>query len=231
MPILNKLFTLFERFIKRSLVPTSAFFAFFLLFDLIAGILLEKPLLSATTELIIRLTTLSGSSQFSYLIPVVLLMLLVGLGFLFQVMTQLFYDNWLKGNFNFFYFENQGLSRLRAKVITKLGPELIKLDIKTPTDYQLYLILAPRSKQSLSKYADQSKAAGIVIICILFNLFIIAAFYDCLCIRLSIYFLVFYLLGFNYIQSRYRSRAIRLYINYLLNHQQQCYQLNLTDSE
>ena len=217
MQALEQLFSLFEQFIKRSLVPASAFFAFFLFFDLITGILLHQPPLSATTDIIIILTTFGKNAQLHYLIPIVLLTLLMGLGFLFQVMTQLFYDNWLKGNFNFLSFPDQGLADLRIKVIEKLKPELEKLAINSPTDYQLYLILAPRCKQSLSKYVDQSKAAGIVIICILFDLIVISKFYGYLSWWLIIPLVLFYFLGFSYIKSRYRSRAIRLYINYLLD--------------
>ena len=203
----------FENFIKRSLVPSSSFLMFYMIFDILYN----------------KSSLLNFLNQKSHSILLILSMLIIftGISTVLTILHQFFYDNQLKENFEgnyFFNYENQKLITMRNKIIENLK-------IQTSNDYLLYHMIGKKMKNlkkdiKTERYIDDIKAIGILFISLMIVISITAIHYinsieNFTSLKMSIFisllFILYpiYYLGKELIKSKYRSRSIRIYTNYL----------------
>lgn len=203
MDALELLLNKFEEFIKRSVLPSSSFILFLLFFDIFLN---QQEVVSFLDK------------EHSELMIIVLFLAFIGLSNLLSMVHQGIYDNRLKSNFNATYIwkaENDKLDQLREAVNKKLS--------KNNNDYLLYQTLGKVMKISKS-YVDQAKSIGIILISLMLMtcielVYILTSDLELVEIPLIIILLVLifieYIIGKELVKSRYRSRAIRIYTNYL----------------
>ena len=195
----------FEDFIKRSILPSASFMLFLLIFDIV----LNKHRI-----------TIFLDNEHSYLTIGFITLAFIGLTNLLSILQQSIYDNRLKENFNgvlFWKSENNDLEKLRLHVNKKLFQDK-KEEYKK--DYDLYQIIG-KSMEIKKEYVNQAKSFGIMMV----SLMIVTFIYICTLIaseEFSIEFFsaiifigIVYLIGKDLVKSRYRSRARRIYQNYL----------------
>ena len=204
----------FDSFLKRSMFPSSVLILILLLFSY-DKIDIYKNKVSTLVE-----------TNYFFIILFMMIILLIALSFLMSILTQIFFDNMMKRNFNsylLYQHENYILDTLRDKSINKLKQENNEFNDIELTDFFLYQILGRKLqflkyKTNTKRYVDETKSAGSIFIA-----FIIALIIQ-IVINFSIYNLFFgfvliiftYFLAREYIKSKYRSRAIRIYTNYLI---------------
>ena len=204
----------FDSFIKRSMLPSSLLVLLLLLFSY--------------DKLFIYLDRLSPylNQDYAFILILLFFILLIAISLVMSIITQLVFDNTLKDNFeSFLIYKNENilLKELRAKSIEKLKQETdIFNDIKL-TDYILYQILG-RKLQFLKKptptkrYIDEIKASESIffalIISILIHLFSNFSILNFIISSFGI--LLTIVITYEYIKSKYRSRAIRIYTNFLI---------------
>ena len=191
---------IFERFIKRSLLPSSSFLLFLIIYDIFIN--RENPILDYLKKFD------------STLMIIVIFMLFIGLSTILSILHQAVYDNFLKKDFELYFYkhtDNAYLKELREKVQTSCNRP-------KATDYLLYqLIKAKYSDLDTKRYVDDAKTIGISFIS--FIIILIATIVKIKSIPVTIgsivLILFLYILGKELIKSKYRSRAIFLYTNYL----------------
>jgi hypothetical protein len=201
----------FENFIKRSLLPSSSFLMMYMLFDIYAN---DGVLLAFLQE------------KTSSLMLITILIIFTGLSTFLTIFHQFIYDNNLKENYDglfLFKADTKNLKTLREKVIESLK-------IEKTSDYLLYQTLGRKAKKSgneinTSRYVDDVKTIGIFFVSLIIMIIITSSKYLATHIwdvkNIIIFILTLLLLGFFYklgkelILSKYRSRAIRIYTNYL----------------
>jgi hypothetical protein len=162
----------------------------------------------------------------TFIIFFLLIVLLLAISFTMSIFTQVFFDNTMKKNFNgylFYKHENALLDTLRAKSIIKLNKESDIFNEIELTDYFLYQVIGRKLQflEQLTKttrYIDEIKSSGSIFIAFIFASgiqikidFSKSSLFIGLLLIVSIYFL-----AKDYIKSKYRSRAIRIYTNYLI---------------
>ena len=192
----------FEGFIKRSVLPSASFMLFFLIFDITLN---ENKI------------TIYLDKNHSHLTISLFILAFIGLTNLLSVLQQAVYDNQLKGNFNgtlFWTGENEELDKLRMQVNEKLQVN--------KKDYALYQIIG-KSMEIKKEYVDQAKSFGIMTVSLIIITFIYLctqftsikefSFFTFIITLISL--VLEYLVGLELVTSRYRSRAKRIYLNYL----------------
>jgi len=190
----------FENFIKRTLIPSSTFLFFLMLFDLTKD---------EENKILTFLSTVDST-----IVIVIIFMLFVGLGTLLTIIHQMLYDNFLKGNFESmfdFYAEDKYLIKLREELQENFE------DAKA-TDYLLYQQIKAhfRNKKreiDTSRYVDDAKTIGISFVSMIIVLIIFAFTQENFIVLIATPFI--YIIGRELIKSKYRSRAIHLYTVYL----------------
>jgi hypothetical protein len=187
----------FEKFIKRSLMPSSSFLLLLILYDTIIN---EKESILKIFE-----------NNTSTITIVIFFISFFGLSTILTIIHQAVYDNSLKNNFNGFIgfsIENRYLEKLRKEVQDSL-------DKPESTDYLLYQqIKATLRDIDTSRYVDDAKTIGISFVSILI-MFGFAIYNKNLSPFYILGMIVIYLIGRELVKSKYRSRAIHLYTNYL----------------
>jgi len=205
----------FETFIKRSLMPSSSFLMMFILFDIYSH---EKnpPFLTFLKE------------EHHSLMLITLFIAFAGFSTLLTILHQFVYDNWIKANYTplrLFRSETKDLEELRGKVIEKLIKEDRQRANEHLTDYRLYQIIG--GEFNTKRYVDDVKTIGIFFVSLLIiiimsiskhiahtkSLFELNNFFWFIGGIFLLY--LFYQLGKELILSKYRSRAIRIYTNFL----------------
>jgi len=196
----------FEDFIKRSVLPSASFMLFFLLYD----VLFNEQL---------AITFLNNKEHSNLTIGLIILAF-IGLTNLLSILQQAIYDNRLKSNFDGLFpwkNENSKLSELREKVNSQLN--------KNENDYMLYKIIG--KGMETREYVNQSKSFGIMFVSLLvvsligFRSSLIEINKDMNISNIShsflilIFMAVVWYMGRELVKSRYRSRAIKIYTNYL----------------
>ena len=195
----------FEHFIKRSVLPSASFMLFFLLYDVLFN-----------NKLVINFL----DKEHSQLTIGLIILAFIGLTNLLSILQQAIYDNRLKSNFNGsvpWKNENIKLNELREKVNTQLG--------KNENDYMLYKIIG--KDMDTREYVNQSKSFGIMFVSLMMvssigfitslgqlteNINISTIFISFL---ILIFIALMWYIGGELVKSRYRSRAIKIYTNYL----------------
>lgn len=210
----------FDSFLKRSMLPSSVLIVILLLFSLIV--------FSEEKITVYKSTVLEYIKDIDvFILSFLLIVLLTAISFIMSILTQIIFDNTMKKNFNsrlFYKHENALLDTLRIKSIIKLNKESNLFNDIELTDYFLYQVLG-RKLQFLeyptktTRYIDEIKSSGSIFISFMIS-FVLKIIFDFSWVHLFIgIFLIIstYFLARGYIKSKYRSRAIRIYTNYLID--------------
>jgi len=206
----------FETFIKRALMPSSSFLMMFILFDIYGN---NKALLNFLEK------------EHHTVMIATIFIIFAGLSTLLTILHQFLYDNRIKENYYAMFLfknENKELKNLRNRVINKLAKEDNELKEEGLTDYLLYQILGKKAHDKggnlgTTRYVDDVKTIGIFFVSLLIVLLISItkyiivhkALFSLLSILAVIGALFAFLLGKELILSKYRSRAVRIYTNFL----------------
>jgi len=205
----------FETFLKRAFLPSMVFYFFILSFS----IFFDKNFLK-------RIIYFVNEKNFIWIFVV----FSIGISYFLSLLHQIVFDNNIKENYETKFFwtkENDTLKNLREKVKEKLNYNK-KYDVlnfeKNYNDYLLYQIIG--EAVDTKRYVDDTKTYGIIflsfisaLIIFLFKSQTISKLNEqiilpyCFYSLLGVIFLFF--LTFDIIKAKYRSRALRLYINYL----------------
>ena len=228
MKVIEILLKQFESFIKRAFMPSISFVFIFT----VIGIISIRIFSSKNVPLKFDIGTIDINSNTWYF----LLIFMIGLSFFLSILTQVIYDNLLKWNFDLFCYPSKKslLYKYRILVIMKLKVEenypfkLIvkdsnytfkKIHNKEFTDNNLYQVIGRKlsyytNNTNTTRYVDDAKSMGIFFISIILSLLIWAYIYDYWLYNL--YAVIIGLIGYEIIKAKYRSRALRMYVNYLL---------------
>jgi len=195
----------FETFVKRVLLPSSSFVFFLLVYDVLLN----------SCKILTHLNDIT-----SIILIIIILVAFMGLSTVLSILNQAIFDNKLKENFDakiIFTKENKKLKEERQAVV-KLLPKLSEGEY---TDYIIYQKILYKSKDNTDKYVNQAKEVGITFVSFIIVLIIsIVTLYHQDSERWKIISLLLitsfsYFWGLELIKSRYRSRAIRIYSNYI----------------
>lgn len=162
---------------------------------------------------------LKGASSLQILF--IILIIILSTNYILKFLGQILFDNFIKVKFDsilpFCKKEQEDFLALRKKVIDKLSIEYDKIfDDFKDNDQILYQIMGNILPNiATQRYVSDAKEAGIIVISAMLSLLWYGWLNDCLIIAIVISFII-YLIGFFFIKAKYRSRAYRLYINYLL---------------
>jgi len=196
----------FEIFLKRSVLPSTSFMLFFLLYDILFN---QKSFINFLNN--------PEHSQFTIGL---FILAFIGLTNLLSILHQAIYDNHLKNNFNATFIwknENTKLDALRKEVNMKLN--------KNENDYMLYKNIA--KNMETRDYVNQAKSFGIMFVSLMtvsaigFISFLVETSVVLSFVNILISFVLLilittqYYIGRELVKSRYRSRAIKIYTNYL----------------
>jgi len=204
----------FESFFKRSVLPSSVLLLFLFISNK-ADITIFFQKINPILEL----------EYGTYILTLMIIISLITLSFLMSILTQIVFDNTMKKNFNsLFLYNNTTLNNLRDKVITKLQQEENdKFENIEHTDYFLYQVIG-RKLESFSiktdtrRYIDDIKSSGIIFLSFILTILLkIITHFDIIYFLFEILLiLTTWFIAWEYLKSKYRSRAIRIYINYLI---------------
>lgn len=194
-------FKSFESFIKRAVVPSSSFLFIFAALYLWLGSCYDREYVE----------WVKAQFVFEWYVYA---MIFVGLSYFLSILQQALIDNLLKGDFS----DDKGFVWLRNDVIKKLKekkPELSSKEDVFFVDYALYELLGKET--DTKNYVDDAKAIGIFVVSLILNLLIM-----CLMVKTPPFYglsllagFIVWLIGRYLTKQRYKSRAVRLYINYL----------------
>lgn len=217
-----------DSLVKRGLSSSLTFFS--LLF--VAEWIISNIYRGNTNSLIdywggwVKVNLLSGHATLAS--AFVLIFLVIGLSYTLAALNEIVYDNTLRENFdplvkrlphNRTVAEN--LTALRGDVVIKLKDEVPNVDLEEKTDFFLYEIVGGIVKTDTRGYVDVAKAVGTVFVSVilvglveLVNYWTQIGLFPKVVMAPAI--LAVYFLGREAVCTQYRSRAIRLYINYLM---------------
>lgn len=204
----------FESFFKRSLLPSSVLLLFLFISNKIDITIFLKKI-----DPILKL------EYGTYILILIIIVSFIALSFFMSILTQIIFDNAMKKNFNsLFLYNNSTLNILREKVITKLQQEENdKFKNIEHTDYFLYQVIGRKLefftvKTNTRRYIDDIKSSGIIFLSFMLTFAInIITHFDIIYFLFGILLiLTTWFLAWEYLKSKYRSRAIRIYVNYLI---------------
>jgi predicted membrane protein len=221
MELAKEILSMFENFIKRSLMPSAVFFVLFMGIGFTTGEAQKSSFYMFFVEMLMK-----KENSFMELFAIVILF--VGVSYLLSILMQMVYDNNIKKNYNTFLFwtdENRELDKLRKRVLNKIRADDTYKKAQITSDYMLYQLLSKKYGGSTSRYVDESKSFGIFFVSIILTSFYwlyISSYTEPFVLGMLLVVII-YLTGCDTIKTRYRSRAIRLYINYLIKKESICY--------
>ena len=210
MDWIEKILDKFESFLKRAFLPSMVFYFFIIVFSLFDNTLIYK------------VQNILESKQFIW----IFIAFSVGLSYFLSMLQQLIFDNNIKDNYETKFFwtqENKTLKELRQNVINNLEKNLKFKDINL-NDYILYQIFD--KNVDTMRYVDDAKTYGIIFLSFVLALIVFLSkskivsklseqiMVPCCFYGLLIIVCIFFL-TFDVIKAKYRSRSIRLYLNYL----------------
>jgi len=208
--LIDLLFNKFEAFILRAILPSSVFIILMVFVDSISKNLIF-------TEDNINFL----NDQSSSLLIVVFIIFLLTLSYILKFLSQLIFDNFIKTDYDSFLLkiyktEDQGFKFLRNEVLKKLKDDY-KFNISKikENDYILYQILGKLIKIDTKRYTTDAKEAGIIIVSVM----IVIGWYMYLHHNYwhIITIILLWYIGLTYEKVKYRSRAYRMYVNFLLD--------------
>ena len=200
----------FDSFLKRSMLPSSVLIIVILL-------LTHENFSNYQTNF----TQLVDKNNI-YIVYFLILVSLVAISFIMSILTQIIFDNTMKKNFNAFLFyknENRLLEQLRSKSIAKLNEDSKDFEGIELTDSFLYQVIGRKLQffkkpTPTTRYIDETKSTGSIAISIMLAL-LWQVIQECSCLSIPL-IIAIYMVARSYILSKYRSRAIRIYTNYLI---------------
>ncbi|MEA1956045.1 MAG: hypothetical protein U9N02_06085 [Campylobacterota bacterium] len=236
MELAVKFLEKFESFIRRAMMPSIVFFIIF-------GVVLSVFLYTRKELYIDSLSVLIDKAfgiEFTLTTFTIFFIFLIGLSHILSMLTQMFFDNNIKEKYNtifpFVYKkqENKELNNLRSRVIEKLKKDNVIFNENgcnnqlqknlEASDVLLYQIVGRKlayfeKGTSTNRYVDDTKASGIIFISFIISVIFISAF---ICEWYVVLFLLIvmkciHIIGLEHIKTKYRSRAIRIYVNYLID--------------
>lgn len=146
---------------------------------------------------------------------------MIGLSYLLSALNSIIFDHGLRENFNHDNTKNKRLAELREAVVARmegihsLEPVLPREEAQR-TDYQLYEIIRAALKTRTLSYVDRAKSTGIAAISIMVLLLGYALHaWNCFSLLLLSLGVLTYLLGKEAVMANYRTRAIRLYTEFM----------------
>ncbi len=198
----EKILDKFGNFIKRDLFPSSTLFLLIL-----TTYYKESEALKSILEIFEKNTIL---------ISIVIIIILLSTTYILKMLNQALFDNFIKSNYNSILFrsETSKLKFLRKKIQIKIKQEyheIEDIDEKLLDDFMLYQILGGKEKVS-ERYATDAKEIGVTFMSILIFILWVSLYVSILYILLTP--LIFFI-GRELVKSKYRSRAFRIYFNYL----------------
>lgn len=156
-------------------------------------------------------------------------LLVVGLSYALSALNELIYDNTLRENFDslienipFNRTVGENLRSLRSAVVRKLEADVPELVLPSFSDFYLYEIVGRIVRTPTRSYVDAAKAIGVVFVsAILVGLVELIIHFESLRERGAIGYILavcvsIYVIGRESVKTQYRSRAIRLYVNFLM---------------
>lgn len=208
---MDKFLDRFSNFFVRSFAPSSIFFILLFFNDLFFNeSKLFKLLFSFTKEL---------KDIDINLVYLILVLIFLSYGYINQILTQIL-DNFIKSNYEFcIEDENHNeYKNFRCKVYKKLT--LVEKDIFSVikfNDYNAYQVLGKVLNNNYT-YVDDIKSIHTFFLAICFNLFISFSFFHIEFLPLLIALIpISLIIGNLFARNRYMARNKRMYINYLLN--------------
>ncbi len=213
----------FELFIRRVLFPSSVFIIFISVIDYYSN----------SSIIIHNILNFINSNTLS-VVMFVAISVILSINYILKFIVQFIFDNFIKIDYNpLFCFRNSKFKildrlsiecnhykKLKEKVISKLKEKNIIDSDFDINDFLLYQILGNILREDTKRYVTDAKEGGVVIVSMMVSL----VWYSYLQHSLTWGILSFvgvvllYAVGYFYIKSKYRSRAYRLYINYLIDH-------------
>lgn len=198
----EKILDKFGNFIKRDLFPSSTLFLLIL-----TTYCKESEALKSIFEIFEKNTLL---------ISIVIIIILLSTTYILKMLNQALFDNFIKSNYNSILFrsETSKLKFLRKKIQTKIKQEyhqIEDIDEKLLDDFMLYQILGGKEEVP-ERYATDAKEIGVTFMSILVFMLWVSLYVSILYILLTP--LIFFI-GRELVKSKYRSRAFRIYFNYL----------------
>ncbi len=228
---------LFERNIQRSLAPSLVFFVMLAVADVAVGILPRGYSLPHAQARLDEWTAFLGAGGKSLgLVVVVFLFLLVGTSYALSALHQVLFDNFLRYSFKpwrpYRTKMSEALVSLRAAVIRRLEEEeevhKLKSWVETEkaaveeNDFILYEVLGGIDPTGTYDYVDRSKSMGVFFVSTMIVTALalprISPFQHwswTFTVLLLVLFLLWYV-GLEAVRHHYRSRAFRLYVNFLM---------------
>jgi ABC-type multidrug transport system fused ATPase/permease subunit len=202
----------FEIFFRRAFLPSLVLYFFILVLDLVFNkSLIFKSLLSYISK-----------NKVENLSIIIFIVFSIGYSYVVSMLSQIIFDNNIKENYETHFFwtkENEILSKLREQIGEKLIRENEKFNELNLNDYLIYDILIKKmekeERREYQRYVDETKSYGIMYLSFLFALGLLRfkLKFDMCIMIVSIIILAIIIC--DTIRAKYRSRAIRLYLNYL----------------
>jgi hypothetical protein len=194
----------FENFLKRAFLPSMVFYFFVILFGMFDNKVLQD------------MKFVVEEKNFVW----IFIVFSIGLSYFLNMLHQLLFDNNIKENYEtkcLWTKENSVLGELREKVLEKIknDEKFKESHLEENSDYILYQRIGSFLKNG-KRYVDDTKTYGIVYLSFVGAMLILAfmtkksLYWGLLGISVVIFFVIF-----EAIKAKYRSRAIRLYVNYL----------------
>jgi len=213
-------------------MPSAVFFLIYII------VYSSEKILFLTKESLIKdidevLLSLDLFFKLSFSVVIVVVAFL-GLSYILSLLTQVIFDNNIKRKYNantYLFWkeeENKELDLLRQKVINKIEEEnkdIFPTELLKNSDMFLYQVVGRKlqffSKETkTNRYVDETKSAGILFVSIMLslciNMFIFNDIYVWKTVLNIILIGAFFFMGREHLKSKYRSRATRIYVNYLL---------------
>ena len=218
MKVIEILLKQFESFVKRAMMPSVSFVFIFLV---VGGIYINEYQPKDLKFDISKIFAISVDINIWF----ISLILFIGLSFFLSILTQIIYDNLLKWNFHILFRDTDDslLKKYRDLVIKKLKDENKDIfdSFKNDdfTDNNLYIIISRElsyleNKTNTNRYVDDTKSIGIFFVSIILSILFWCTIYE----NISGLFICLFIgfVGYEIVKAKYRSRAIRIYINYLI---------------
>jgi|GEM_PF-2037938 len=223
---MKEFMSIFDSLLKRGLSASFVFIITLIITESIFFVILDNGDGSLTHWLITWKKIFSGDDKSVSLI--LILLSLVGLNYILLILNEIAYENTLRENFDSWLVQtpynrtmSKNLSALREKVQEKtlnLYPDLHH--ITDLTDYVLYEILGGILITNTRAYVDSAKITGLVFISLISACIVsIILHYRHIgyhLIWLISLIVILYFIGRELVKTHYRSRTMRLYINFLI---------------
>lgn len=231
---MDRVLQTFEGLIRRSIAPSVTFLVIFAAGELIAAEAQAGS--SARARIASCLEQLGENAEHATgLFALAVALLVLGLSYGLSATQQILFDNRLKKNFDpgpkwigrlrssSVQSETRALAELRGQVLERLDDEP-RLELFRPigerTDFLLYEILGGIDPTDTRPFVDTAKSVGIVfssaIAVTLWNLAVHWPDLGRWAFVLVILTVLFYWLGREATLAQYRTRALRLYVNFLM---------------